>query len=569
MVGSARVWLAGLVGFSVGIAIAELRPRSAFRDPGTSADRPATAGERIRPDLDALSQPDTATSRVAGSEARSVVESSDPSRTQTEARVQTMVYGRLLEQDGMPIRDSSWARVYLVARTGQRWNADASQGGYAFAGLPLGTYDVVVRAHAHRTAQETLELSLDQPEMKKDFRLSRAVNVRVQVVTPGGQPFFEAFRSFSSNWREIMAAQDILPIATQDPPGGRSLEFAGSRNDPIGVGQFQQSDPTREVLPPACTGILILQCDLPVYASLVLGQAVLQTKQVAPGAQEVVFVLTPEDVHASLGSLQVQVLDATTSAPIREAYVTLHGGLPDSRSLERIHRAETDAQGVARIAPALAGRFTLLIAKGGSESWTRKVEIEPGVLNDLGTVVLGAGTMVEVHVVDGLGNPTRANFLLSEISDGARANDSAFRRFLTSDPAGTMKLFGLGRQRYVLRSSDYEAWNVPANSETPWISGNVVIDPAASSDRPLEVRLQPAVPLVIRVEGVPANKLGFLVIDAQGLPLVENRFSDPGPRRLQLPAGSYRVDLCDAESKVLAERSVTLASEPVELSIGP
>jgi hypothetical protein len=101
------------------------------------------------------------------------------------------------------------------------------------------------------------------------------------------------------------------------------------------------------------------------------------------------------------------------------------------------------------------------------------------------------------------------------------------------------------------------------------VSGSVTLDATSGSIPPMTIQLVPAVPLAIRVEGRPADGLRFAVIDGQGRAILRDHFWGNAPRPLRLPAGSYRVQLCNADDGVLAERSVTLTAEPVELALGP
>lgn len=554
MSGTGRVWLAAIVGFSLGVLATRLLTGTGSL-PGESG-RAEPIGRDEPPDSDtpALSAPTAIGGRRDVSTAPEASPTSTESAAPATAAGSAMVYGRVLEADGSPLHRVAWGWISFVDRSGRRWNADCRQGAYALAGLAAGQYTVSARAEACRPVEEPFELRADRPQVEKDFRLTRCAVLRIRVDTPEGKPLF-AEVDHDYRW-------EIVPVATKDPPDRHVYEVVGSLNNPFGLGQFWQSAPGGEALPPDCIGVVHVDADLPVFVSLVFCHAVLQTRRADPGAEEVAFVLSPEDVHASLGSLRAQIVEAANSAPIEGADLSLDGGPMGGGN------ARSAADGLAKIDGAKPGRFQLQVRKQGYEHIVRTVDVEPGQETDLGMIALARGVTAKLRVVDGLGNPTSASFLIGSLSrSGGRAEIDDFGG-ASSKADGTLELSNLGRKLYVLRTTNHDAGYDGDRPVSPWVSACVLLDMTSGEVRDMEIRLKPAVGLAIRVEGNAANGLKFAVLDSNGLPLVRDRFYGSAPRPLRLPAGSYRVELRDKDDNAIGGRDVTLASEAVELAIG-
>jgi hypothetical protein len=460
--------------------------------------------------------------------------------------------------DGSPLHRVAWGWVDFVDHAGKRRVADARQGAYAIADLPVGKYAVSARAEACRPVEDSFELTADRTQAQKDFRLPRCAVIRVRVDTPEGKPLFAELDAEASGDRY---QREIVPVATKEDPGRHVYEVVGSLNNPFGVGQFWQAAPGGETLPTDCIGVVLVGTDLPVYVSLVHCHAVLQTRRAERGAEEVVFVLTPQEMKASEGSLRVQVVEAASSAPIEGAFVVLEGGPFEGGSVT------STADGFARIEHALPGRFQLQVRKEGYEHVVRTADVEPGEETDVGVITLARGVTAELRVVDGQGNPVSASFTLGPLSRaGGRTQIDTFGG-AWSKADGSLLISNLGRKVYVLRTINQDAGYDGERPVSPWVSGNFLLDMSSGSVRDTEIRLKQGVNLAIRVEGGSADGLRFDVLDSSGVPLVESRFYGSAPRPLRLPAGTYRVELRNADGNVLGGRDVALAADPVELAL--
>lgn len=484
-----------------------------------------------------------------------------PGAAASEAKraASTLVYGRLLETDGTPIRDLEGTWVVFTDRMGARHLAGGGQGEYAIGGLAPGRYVIDVNARGIRSHSEILDLPLDPRDVRKDLRLLRVVTLPVHVVTATGEPLLDALRSGPRQGRGLV--RQFLAVATKDPPG-RCVDEIAASSAPVGIGyftdRFQGDDPS---LPATCIGTLFVDGELPVHVSLAMGRFVLRTERVEPGAEDARFVLGVEDVVGKLASLQVQVVDATTSAPIEAAGVLVRGW-PQQRN-----DAQTNSKGVARIDPTLPGTFEVCVMHAGYQKVVRTIDLDPGGAVDLGTITLSPERILSATVLDADGKPVSIPFTLGELSDSSHGRVIVRPDYLQSSAEGILKGSMLGRSVYVLRTTNHDAIMDKERSGPTDVSRCILVDTSTGSVSDLEVRLERSVPLVVRVAGRPADGLRLRVLDDQGLPIVETRFYGEAPHPLRLPSGSYRVVLCDADGNELASSAVTLVREPVELAL--
>jgi hypothetical protein len=488
------------------------------------------------------------------------IEPSDPADPELAevARPQTLVYGSLVDSSGAPIQGAQFAEVSLVDHTGRRRSADARQeGAFALSELDFGTYWVTANADGYRSLDESFELRPDLPRMRKDFTLQESVELRVKVETPQGKNLFDVLKQTAAP----AAVRLLVPVATREVPGKRIDEVIGDSSHQFGVGRFQNCGPRADKLAPDCMGVLSLDCDLPVYVSLLFHNVVLQTKRVTSGADDVVFVLSPADLIADLATVRVRVVDGESGLPIEHAMVTLRGG-----TFSNIGEA-TDARGVATIERREPGLFEMQIAALGHARFHGSIDASPGEITDLGTVVLAEEVKVEGRVVDLEGHALAASFALGILDPAQHSVRWLRQQSFRSNGDGSFDIRGLGRAEYVIRTDNHDALDRGAWEGVDLVSGNVPIDARGGSVVGLEVRLRPASKLVLQNSGWPAGAIRFSVADERGLELVGSTLHGSAPRPLSLPAGNYGVSLLDPQGFVLSERSVTLAADTVTLDV--
>lgn len=470
------------------------------------------------------------------------------------------IHGTVLNPAREPIRGTWWSAVSILDEDGVRTVTESdADGSYSFSPLALGSYWVSAGAEGYRGQAMEIALTPETPVVQADFILQESVMLKIRLVTPAGGDVFQALREAQAP----QAASHLVPVATADHPGPHFREVFGSLNNHFGVGNFWNYGPRVAALPRGYMGILVLEGDLPAWVSLVHYHHVLASQRIEPGQEEVVFVVSPDALVAGLATVQVQVLDAASGLPIPGAKVSLegHGGYERETS--------PDADGIAIMKERMPGRFELLVRADGYEKYRMPVEAASGALTDLGVVALNAEVTLRGFVFDGEGLPLAAEFTMGQVDSADRSIRWLRAGTFKSAADGSYEMRGLGRHEYVIRSNNQAALNAKDAPGVVWVSGLIPCDLRTGSLSAFDIRMRPASALVLQVADGLADGLKFRVLDAEGRESLSSRFYGPGPRKLLMPAGRYRVLLLDPSDQVLAEQATTLGAGTARLVLDP
>ncbi len=511
-----------------------------------------TAPREAAPPPAPLESPAKPSERVASGEPAAASAASDEPP-------ETLFYGSLRDPAGKPLAGLWSAWVSLTDSDGRRRVADAKDSGaFALNALPYGKYWVSAGADGFRNAAETIELDVAHAHLKKDFTLQPVPILKIRVTTPDGKSLFGELHEEM----QVRGHPVLVPVATKDRPGKWFREVVGSLNNPFGIGHFWQYGPRAEALPKNCMGLLMLDQELPAFVSLVNYHRVLQTKEVQPGEDEVNFVISLDDLSASMGSLHMQVVDAGTQEPLKDANAMLLGGPSGDGG------NSSDANGDILIADHEPGEFDLHVSSKDHEQYRGRILIDSGTPTDLGQIALDKAVPVEIKVVDASGAPRNSQLDLGVYDPATKSLNMEGRMMYASRGEGRLSLPGLGRHLYVVRTRNHDAGNEQVKEDPKWVSGNVLLDLRSGMAPPnFTIKLVPATRVVLAMKDGPADGLRFRVRDEQGLDLVANRFYGDGPRPLTLPQGVYTVALLDASKAVLKEQPLVVGPAPMTVEL--
>lgn len=492
--------------------------------------------------------------------ARSPIEGTQPEELLAAPPLEARIHGALLSPALVPIRGVWYSGVSVTDQAGARTHCgidrDAS---YSFTAPAFGTYWLTAAAEGYRGQSVVIELTPEEPVVRADFILQDAVMLRIRLVTPEGGDVFQALRDMKAP----SSASHLVPVATAENPGPRFNEVFGSLNNHFGIGHFWDYGPRVAGLPPGTMGLLVLDGDLPAWVSLVHYHTVLESQRVAPGQDEVVFVVSPESLLAGLATVQVQLLDAASGLPVDDAMVSLqgHGGY------ER--EVSTAWGGVAVLKDRMPGLYELSVRADGFERVRLPVDALPGEVTDLGVVELARETTLQGFVFDGDGKPLAAGFTIGLVDavDGTIRwlRDDTFE----SEADGSFQVRGLGLHEYVIRSDNQASINPEVSAGIEWVSGLISCDLRSGSLAAFDIHMRPASKIVLQVAGGRGDGMRFRVLEESGRELLASRFYGPSPRSLSLPPGKYRVMLLDASARLLSERSLELGADAVHLEFDP
>ncbi|HUR29328.1 MAG TPA: carboxypeptidase-like regulatory domain-containing protein [Planctomycetota bacterium] len=486
--------------------------------------------------------------------------SSDVAATKraTDTAVETRVYGSVLDRAGHTIQGTWWSLVLFVDAAGKRQHVDTTEKGtYEFRGLGFGSYWVTVRADGYRTLEEQFELRAEAPVVQKDFVLADGNEVRVRVLTPEGGSLWDAM----DRARAPDAVRGIVPVATREPPGKR-IEgvMAHLGNNKYGVGNLWNYGPRAKLLGRDFLGLLVLDCERPLYVSLMQFQSVLRTERVEEGQEEVTFIVSLQELLANLADVRLRVVSADDDRPVRGVRLALGDGF------EQQSTSSTDVQGSAEFKGLAPGSYELTFAADGFENLTQRFDAPSAGRIDLGTIALGRELRLTGRALDDGGAPHPVKFAVGACFPEEHRIDWIREERAACKPDGSFEIQGLGRRRYALRTKNYDEPNA-ANSPETWVSRVVTIDLRDGPIAELEVRLERASKLLLSQPSASAQGLKFRIVDGRGFEIARSTFYELQPRRLMLPPDQYRVSIFDPTGGFVVEKSVTLGSETLLLDL--
>jgi hypothetical protein len=465
----------------------------------------------------------------------------EPAAAAATESSQLLLYGFVRKAvNGAALGDAYVAITnHLGERQSQRCSSD---GAYSFAGLTAGHYWVSASTESEsESVLRQIDLSVTHAENRLDLQLVLQPTIVVKVVDSEGKPFdSESF---------------VSPVATLAPPSEWLDELCMNLSESFGVGTLRWN--YRSAFDPAEGFTLLLQRPPPVYVSIVYYQHVIATKRVEPGDTQVEFVVDRSSPALQTAALRVRFVDAETHAELEPKHVSLEavGGA-------RYVKKEGDAFRIAHIPP---GYYQLRSMLRGYESLARGVHVLPGTETDLGDVELQHEQWISGTVVDDNGIPCKIAFRRDayDCAKGA-APDMRSVIVVNAQNDGSFRIDGLSRGTYRLRTMSVHG---SPDSER-WAEWCKVIDTSAGPVENVRVQLARGVPLVLRASD-PSDwrSIKYQIIDAAGAIVRSSGLWSEAPTPIVMAPGSYTIEVRVGDAKEPKRIPVTLASEPVQLSL--
>jgi hypothetical protein len=357
--------------------------------------------------------------------------------------------------------------------------------------------------------------------------------------------------------RAPAAAYRLTVVATREPPGSRFSDTGAVR--PLAATLWKTGDLTRG-LPVGALGALEVFSEPPIQVHLVLHQTVIATRRIDGSRERIDFRIDPNQVLDALGGLRARFVDVETRQPI----VGMVCALVDPSG--RFVTSSTRANGEVRFVEQAAGSWALRSTPHRYAEVDLRVELQAGVVTDLGEFALERETTLQGRILDGPKDFTRPHVAMRRLDERTRAIgfDRAEHRPVATDD-GSLRVVGLARELYLLRTENHALSHAEGTS-TRWVTGNCLADLRQGSLEDFVIPFHRARPVVLRPdESVRDGR--FQVLDDRGWPIVDGDFAGTTPRRLDLPPGSFRVVVRDTSDVLVAERMLVVGAEPVDLAI--
>ncbi len=466
-----------------------------------------------------------------------------------------IVYGRVTDASGSPIEGGEGGErsgprlVTFEDAAGETLQAHVGEeGAFSIAGLGQGRWIVSTGADGYRRYREPFDLSSGARSMRRDIALERAVQLRVLLLAPGGEPFFQALRDSGNS---LPPGMDLQAVATAAPPGATFDADQQAR-----LGRFRKSG-FGDSGPPGCLGTMVLDDRSPAWISLVLESAVLATQRLEPD-KDAVFTLDPERLVTARSALRVRLVEAESAAPIEGAEIFLIGQGMTSPT------PHTDAQGVALIENQAPGTYGFWVQAPEREAARRSITLVPGETLDLGTLELGPGLTIAGRVVDAQGLPFKAMVQLGRVDPVTREVAMYGSQAWMSARDGTFKIGGLERGEFVVRSNGS---SLSADEDLGAAAPNAFASTLGGSVSGLELAFVPTGRLLLRTERADWESLRYRVFDEQNLERSAGRIYERLQFAVTLPRGRYRLRVTDGAGRVVLEQPIAIGEEPLAIQL--
>jgi hypothetical protein len=475
-----------------------------------------------------------------------------------------VLHGRVLDEEGHPLRDWAPALGLLDGRWEARELEADERGRFSFTGLTEGVWRLRVDAVGYRSHVEELTLAEASSPLARELVLVRLPWLVVRVVTPDGEPLARVVRGepgLGMLRHELVARAMLAQSPVQASRSvGQAFSWALAQhcaNSPSSAcsanqaefGSYWRGKMLGAELGDDGIGVLVLEHEPPLFVELLRGAEVLARERVDPGSTEVRFALTSEDLRARSASLHLTARDAATRAPL-SGMATFSGPLADPLEWTLDGNGALAAEGLA------TGSGELRIVSAGHELLRRELTLEPGARLELGELLLQAEARLELAVEDGLGRPLAARFALAPLGLGApRFHADEF----SSDVRGRLVAGALRAGRYLVRTTD-EGARAEDGSRWALAPSEVVTGERAT------LWLVPAAELVLLgTDTLPLRSTFRLA--REGLVLFESPLVAGWLPRFALAPGEHRLELFDAHGAEFATRAFTLTPDGLELDL--
>jgi len=420
---------------------------------------------------------------------------------------------------------------------------------YLMPRLSPGKWTVTAEQLGYELLSQQIDLAPEPREQQIDFLMTRLPHIFVNMVTPQGQPFMKALRTASGS----ASRMSIVVVATASPPRERLGATLEDGYEHYGLGKWRPSNgwKTEAEVDEPRAGILELPRPLPVYVSACVENVVLATQFAPAGTEQVEFVLTPEDVRATRGSLRLRIADAETGRPVTEGRVGLHANGSFGMGDPIIQQ-----DGTVEFADLPPGPRHLSIVCRGYEWVVEQVWIDAGLETNLGVLRLNRPISIAGTAVDEAGDPVRAWISVWPIESYEASQRIADKFCWHADHDGQFRIQPAGRKRYLLRANDEE-----------WASESAIVDASEGPVENVRLRVARGVPLTVSFGAEVQRGSRLLVHDMQGHPVGERPVLPGGCARIGVHPGRYRVRM-EFDGEPHEDRMVDVGTEPVLIAMG-
>jgi len=417
--------------------------------------------------------------------------------------------------------------------------ATDEQGRFIVAGLTPGPWKL--RFDSPRFAALTRELALDPSKRIREIEITLEARPRVKVEALT-QDRSSLERAIGRTPGLVRASGWISFVATNDEPHS-VIPFPGERR----ALAWLRSDGSAEA---RATAAFNTQPS-GKWISVLIGDAVLESKRIGGHDDSVRFEVAPKRAVALTAPARVRVIDAEAGTPVSALVEVWDGHMNDPNP------AEETSKGVfvsAKLRPSL---IDLTITDSEYERVRICKRLAPGKPLDFGTVRLLKAKSVTGRVIVKDGRPPQYTTL--EWYDASRVAELAALQAAWQEtwiePDGTFDAENLGARRYYVR--------VDGRGFAPTVR---IVD-VAKVTTPLDFELKRGQPVDFELRLPPYRDYWLTVRDHSGLPHWSKLVDRAATARLR--SGRYTLEVANVTGKPIKKLEFEVGNEAETLVVNP
>jgi len=294
--------------------------------------------------------------------------------------------------------------------------------------------------------------------------------------------------------------------------------------------------------------VLVVDDRFPMFVCATWRNAVLESRRCESAPESLTFTIEPAQVLEHTGGFRIRLLDAVDHTPVWPLRVGL--------SLRGVHVGlgrSPGAEGVLECPQLPPGAISISLEFSDHERIAELLDVQSGVITDLGTRELSRANPCEIEVVDSSGGPlANVRFTLYDAAALAAQRPLEAGYQIASNSAGILPC----------QVGPSETWILPCDDH--WTSEPARL-PTGGRQR---IIMQAGCELVTTIAATVRDD-ALLLVRGRDRRCVVIEQARPGFLvRSRLPPGHYEVELVTFDGTI-ASRSIELGDKPLVIDLAP
>ncbi|MBP8300976.1 MAG: carboxypeptidase regulatory-like domain-containing protein, partial [Planctomycetes bacterium] len=311
-----------------------------------------------------------------------------------------LLHGTVSVADGGSLPGYASLSLYRGGQTKPLFSSNLrqEQTSFAWPDLEAGDYQLRSRAEGMRDWETAITVPEGVQQQRVDVVLEPSWLVKVLLQNAAGTPLHEALATLAKSVPALASldysdAVQVIALWHEIPD---VLPRSELRSSPMTIAKWKASRGIEAMrggnkIPARYAGVLEMPERRAAYAALVFKEVVLARAQLQAGQEELQITVEPETLLRSLATVRVQIVDAD-----RKPLSTAKVGINDTQSWRQ--PTAVDAEGRVELGNLVPGLFRFSVQCEGYNLPSCNLELAPGSVTDLGSLVMSAKRELLIEV---------------------------------------------------------------------------------------------------------------------------------------------------------------------------